>query len=69
MYGNIDAALLYFGSFTEYTTDENGSYLVQSLSDPCVFFKNFEIGRTLAIVVVYVNDCVITGHSYILLHF
>ena len=63
MYGNVDSALLYFGRFTEYATDENGLNLEQSLRDPCVFYKKNEAGRITAIVVVYVDDCLIAGET------
>ena len=61
MYRNVDSALSYFGRFTEYATKKDGLNLKQSLSDPCVFYRKNEVGRTLVIVVVYVDDCLITG--------
>lgn len=50
-----------FSRFTEYATDEKGLNLIQSQSDPCVFYKRDDDGFTTAIVVVYVDDCLITG--------
>ena len=41
MYGNVDAALLYFIRFTDYATDKDGLNLNQSKSDPCVFFRRW----------------------------
>ena len=61
MYGNVDAALLYFIRFTEYATDPEGLNLIQSKSDPCVFYKQDEKGLTQGVVVIYVDNCVISG--------
>ena len=36
MYGNVDAALLYFRTFTEYVTKDKRMNMKQSKTDPCV---------------------------------
>ena len=61
MYGNVDAALLYFIRFKEFATNKTGLGIEQSKSDPCLFFKKNELGRTIGIIVVYVDDCMIAG--------
>ena len=61
MYGNVDAALLYFIRFTDYATDKDGLNLNQSKSDPCVFFRKVENNVTHGVIVVYVDDCLIAG--------
>ena len=64
MYGNVDAALLYFIRFTEFAIDENkGLGLIQSKSDPCLFFKKDDEEKTLGVIVVYVDDCLIAGEQ------
>ena len=57
MYGNIDAALLYFIRFKEYAISKNGLDIKRSKSDPCLFYKKNELGRTVGVIVVYVDDC------------
>jgi len=44
MYGNKDAALLYFVRFTEYAISEEGLNLCQSEADPCVFYRKNKEG-------------------------
>jgi hypothetical protein len=61
MYGNVDAALLYFIRFTKYATDANGLGLIQSESDPCVFYRRNEKNETDLIIIVYVDDCMLMG--------
>ena len=39
MYGNVDAALLYFVRFRDFATSPEGLNIVQSKSDPCLFYK------------------------------
>ena len=38
MYGNVDAALLYFIRFKEYAKSKDRLNLTQSKTDPCLFF-------------------------------
>ena len=61
MYGNVDAALLYFIRFTTFATSEEGLGLEQSKTDPCIFFKRNERGQTIGIIIIYVDDCLIAG--------
>ena len=61
MYGNIDAALLYFIRFKEYTTNKNGLDIEHSKRDPCLFYKKNELERTVRAIVVYVDDCLLAG--------
>ena len=63
MYGNVDATLLYFIRFTEFATNHDGLGLTKSKSDSCLFFKKDENGRTIGVIVVYVDDCVIAGEQ------
>ena len=63
MYGNVDAALLYFVRFTDYATSPDGLDLQQSKSDPCLFFKKDNEGKTLGVIVIYVDDCLIAGED------
>ena len=64
MYGNVDAALLYFIRFKEFATDKEGLALEQSKSDPCLFYKKNDEGKTIGVIVVYVDDCVIAGEQH-----
>ena len=59
MYGNVDAALLYFIRFTTYATDKEGLDLKQSEADPCIFYKRNSANTTIRVIVVYVDDCLI----------
>jgi hypothetical protein len=61
MYGNVDAALLYFTRFTTYATSKEGLNLTQSESDPCVFYKKGANKKDSVILIVYVDDCMICG--------
>lgn len=63
MYGNVNAALLYFIRFTNYATSEEGLNLSQSKSDPCLFYRKKSDGRTEGAIVVYVDDCLIAGEK------
>ena len=63
MYGNVDAALLYFKRFRDFATKMDGLNLQQSKSDPCLFYRKNEDGRTVGVIVVYVDDCVIAGET------
>ena len=63
MYRNVDAALLYFIRFTEYTTDKEGLDLQQSKCDPCLFFRKDNNGTRIGVIIIYVDDCVICGEQ------
>ena len=61
MYGNSDAALIYFKLFKSHVVDgEMG--MEQSLADPCVFFKK-ENGKVVLVAVCHVDDNAIAGTS------
>ena len=47
IYGNVDAALLHFIRFRGYAISSSGLRAEQSMSDPCLFFRENEIGRTI----------------------
>ena len=64
MYGNVDAALLYFIRFTTYATSKEGLNLEQSKCDPCLFFKKNDNDKTIGMMVVYVDDCLIAGEDH-----
>ena len=59
MYGNVEAALLYFIKFTEYATQSNGLNIQQSKCNPCLFFWKDEQGVIMGVIIIYVDDCVI----------
>jgi hypothetical protein len=59
MYGNVDAALRFFRTMKEHLTERMG--MVQSLSDPCVFYLKDEHGETRLIVASHVDDCIMIG--------
>ena len=58
MYGNVDAALRYFLKFKRILSELG---LIQCVSDPCLFFREDENGILLLLVVVHVDDSLITG--------
>ena len=47
MYGNVDAALLYFIRFTEYASSPEGLNLTQSKADPVYSTKGMQMGKLL----------------------
>ena len=63
MYGNVDAALLYFVRFTTFATAKDGLGLEQAKVDPCIFFKKNEKGKTIGVIIIYVDDCLIAGED------
>ena len=60
----MDAALLFFNHFKELATDKECLALEKSKSDPCLFHKRNEEGMTIGVIVVYVDNCVITGEKH-----
>ena len=58
MYGNVDSALRFF---KEYKKKLEAMGMVQSLVDPCVFYKYDEEGKLVLIALVYVDDTVLIG--------
>ena len=61
MYGNVDAALLYFMRFTTFATSQDGLKMTQSESDPCVFFRRNKQGEIDIMIIIYVDDCMLIG--------
>ena len=61
MYGNVNAALLYFIRFADYATKKNRLNLTQSNSDPCLFFRKNKEDQIQGVIVVYVDNCLIAG--------
>jgi hypothetical protein len=59
MYGNVDAALIFFETYKKYMEDVIG--MVQSRVDPCVFFKRSDNGETILIAVTHVDDTLLCG--------
>jgi hypothetical protein len=57
MYGNPDSALQFFKA---YKTTLLGMGMIQSKSDPCVFFKHDE-GKLVLMAVIHVDDTLLTG--------
>lgn len=53
MYGNSDAALIYFRLYKKHLIDTMG--MIQSLTDPCVFYKK-ESDKVVLIAVCHVDD-------------
>ena len=60
MYGQVDAALLFFRRFTKYLESESCG-MKQSKADPCIFYKKNEEGKPLLVAAVTVDDCLIGG--------
>ena len=63
MYGNVDSALMYFVRFRDYATKKEGLDLRQSSADPCLFYRVNESNKTIGVIVVYVDDCLIAGEK------
>lgn len=59
MYGNVDAALRFFRTLKEHLTVHIG--MINSRSDPCVFYLKDENGETKLIVASHVDDCIMVG--------
>jgi hypothetical protein len=62
MYGNTDAALVYFKLFKAHLINEMG--MLQSLADPCVFFKQDGkngTGHVVFIAICHVDDNALAG--------
>ena len=63
MYGNVDAALLWQKDFTKTVTEDMKFDLIQSKVDPCLYFKKDENGVVILMVIVYVDDTIVTGKA------
>ena len=61
MYGNIDAALRWITLKTEFMTSKEVG-MIQSKTDPCVFYKKDEKGKPVLVVAITVDDCAVAGH-------
>ena len=62
MYGNVDAALLWFNTLIDFLTSEepNGPGLLQSKSDPCILYKRRN-DETVLLCALTVDDSLIAG--------
>lgn len=58
MYGCVQSPLMFFKTYAKHL---EASRLVQSLADPCIWYKHDEKGSLLLVIAVYVDDCIITG--------
>ena len=62
MYGNVDAALRWQRCFVEVCTMDKGEIkLKQSQVDPCLLYKQDKDGKLVLIVVMYVDDVMVSG--------
>ena len=61
MYGNVDAAIKFFKTLTGHITEDEDLKMIQSKTDPCVFYKLNKNKELMLIVSVTVDDCAITG--------
>ena len=59
MYGNVDAALIFFETYKKYMEEIIG--MIQSQVDPCVFYKRNDEGDTILIAVTHVDDTLLCG--------
>ena len=59
MYGNVDAALKYFKVYSKYLREE--MKMIQSETDPCIFFIKNEQSETELIAAIYVDDTMLVG--------
>jgi hypothetical protein len=59
MYGNVDAALIFFETYRKYMEEIIG--MIQSQVDPCVFYKRDKSGETILIAVTHVDDTLLCG--------
>ena len=60
MYGNVDAALRWIITKSEYLTSDHVG-MTQSRADPCVFFKKSEEGESMLVIAMTVDDCAVAG--------
>jgi hypothetical protein len=59
IYGNVDAAIRFFKTYKKHLVEKMG--MIQSLADPCVFYKKNEAGRTVLIAICFVDDTLLIG--------
>jgi hypothetical protein len=67
MYGNVDAALRFFRTLKEHLTKNIG--MMNSKSDPCVFYLKDDKGETILIVATHVDDCIMAGSKDVIEQF
>ncbi len=60
MYGNVDAALLFFKTFKGILKELG---LTQSLADPCVFYKKDDSGKINLVIATHVDDSAVSGRK------
>lgn len=58
-YGLVQAPKAWFETFVQILTKCG---LTQSKADPCVFYI-LKLGKLIALVVIYVDDCIIAGRN------
>jgi hypothetical protein len=59
MYGNVDVAIRFFQTYKKHLIEQ--MLMVQSLVDPCMFYKRNKAGRTILIVICFVDDTLLLG--------
>jgi hypothetical protein len=59
---NIDSPLQWIKTFTNILKGENGMNLKQSVTDPCIFYKQ-QGGKVVLILVLYVDDTLCAGET------
>ena len=60
MYGNVDAALRWIITKTEYLTGKSIG-MIQSKADPCIFYKRDNKGNAMLVLAITVDDCAVGG--------
>ena len=60
MYGNIDSPLQWMKTFSNYLKEKLN--MLQSATDPCIFYKRKE-GKVVLILVLYVDDTLCAGRK------
>ena len=58
MYGCVQSPLMFFKTYAKHL---KAMGLVQSLADPCIWYKHDQQGRLVLLVAVYVDDCIVAG--------
>ena len=60
MYGCFQSPLMFFKTYAKHL---KAMGLVQSLADPCIWYKHDQQGRLVLLVAVYVDDCIVAGRK------
>ncbi len=58
MYGCVQSPLVFFKTYSKHLVAMG---LIQSLADPCIWYKHDQAGRPILLVAVYVDDCIVAG--------